>query len=612
MVKMSSLVNNIWKIRLFLFIFQILLSIDFIFCGNCKSKINLLDKACYNDLLTFNDTDWRAGHACTNKQNVTIVEFSGDNSGEKSRLFYGLKDNGRYYFSGGLKKIDTMSCHSCTSTHRGRFESRNILVSLKGGSSTKQYLFSMSSYYALAELIDIDDPNSINYHAWNTTVFFGLTHPIFSFEFSLFEIEETKTYIAAFIESAGTKKNAEGKDEEYSNTNTIVKFQFDSYASSDYRTIINKLTIPNTFDGRVVSAFRFDIAKRIILVMAFSNNNYVAYSYDDDLNYQNQISIYNNIKNIWTGYGLFIKGIALKNNHAALAFYTSGNSGSTLFFRHISYKADNDFNYPYDYTFSDYNFRQDVASNALYKLEDDRIVLCATSDYNSMDYGRLHMFLFDFYNNYAGVKIREYQFYYPNRRFAKEMAAYMYNGYILLTATLSDSNQTNIFASMMIFGFGNGTDHEIDISPYLMDVSNYNSTNNLFDYLMSKMVIDNNIFAYEKVEKIRLISICDELLLYRGKGSKREANTLPPNELFDANHTLLQNKALEKEENKLYTLEYQYMVKEPNFETFYDSAVKVKNVHLDGVNAQSFYKPKTLNGRVNILSFKLCHRYCIK
>jgi hypothetical protein len=69
----------------------------------------------------------------------------------------------------------------------------------------------MSSYYALAELIDIDKPNNINYYAWNTTKFFELTRPIFSLEFSLFEIGETKTYIAAFIESAGTKKNSEKK-----------------------------------------------------------------------------------------------------------------------------------------------------------------------------------------------------------------------------------------------------------------------------------------------------------------------------------------------------------------------------------------------------------------
>ena len=211
MYKMPSLLNNLQKIRLFLFIFQILLSIVFISCGTCKNIIDLTDKNCYNDLILFNDLDWRAGHACTNNQNVTIIEFSRNHGSEKSRLFYGLKDNGRYYFSDATYKIDTMRCDDCSSDYRGRFESRNLFVSLNGGSSTKQYLFSMSSYYALAELIDIDNPNNINYYAWNTTKFFELTRPIFSLEFSLFEIGDTKTYIAAFIESAGTKKNSEKK-----------------------------------------------------------------------------------------------------------------------------------------------------------------------------------------------------------------------------------------------------------------------------------------------------------------------------------------------------------------------------------------------------------------
>ena len=157
----------------------------------------------------------------------------------------------------------------------------------------------------------------------------------------------------------------------------------------------------------------------------------------------------------------------------------------------------------------------------------------------------------------------------------------------------------------------NGTYFEIDIASYFSDIENYDESNNLYNYLIQQMKIDNNIFGYEKVQKIRLISICDELLLYKGKlGKNKEENTLPLNELFDSNITLLQNKAIEKEEDKLYTLEYQYLVKEPSFDNFYGSAHKVIDVNY--VNAKSYYSPKTLNGRVNILSFKLCHKYCIK
>ena len=131
-----------------------MLQIDLISCGNCKNIHNLLDTTCYNDLIIFNDSNWRAGHACTNKDNVTIVEFSLNDEESDKRLFYGLKENGRYYFTEGLKKIDSMVCHSndC-GNYKGRFESRNLFVNLKEDSTGTQYLFSMSSYKSLVELI---------------------------------------------------------------------------------------------------------------------------------------------------------------------------------------------------------------------------------------------------------------------------------------------------------------------------------------------------------------------------------------------------------------------------------------------------------------------------
>ena len=60
------------------------------------------------------------------------------------------------------------------------------------------------------------------------------------------------------------------------------------------------------------------------------------------------------------------------------------------------------------------------------------------------------------------------------------MAAYMYNGYILFTTTISNDDQSDIFAIMMIFGFANGTDFETDISPYLMDTGYYDESKKIF------------------------------------------------------------------------------------------------------------------------------------
>ena len=84
------------------------------------------------------------------------------------------------------------------------------------------------------------------------------------------------------------------------------------------------------------------------------------------------------------------------------------------------------------------------------------------------------------------------------------MSASLYNRYVIFTATLGNSDQSEIFSIMMIFGFANGTDFTTDISPYLMDTGYYSNTNNLYDFLFSTMKVDNNIFGYEKIQKIRL------------------------------------------------------------------------------------------------------------
>ena len=56
----------------------------------------------------------------------------------------------------------------------------------------------------------------------------------------------------------------------------------------------------------------------------------------------------------------------------------------------------------------------------------------------------------------------------------------------------------------MLFGFGNGTDFTIDISPHLMDTGEYLDGNDLVTRLLKNLTIDNNIFGYIPIEKIIL------------------------------------------------------------------------------------------------------------
>ena len=217
------------KIRLYIFILIFYLQINSTFCGKCQKVENLLNRTCYNDIIKFDHDKWRSGKGCVNKKGDLIIEFSLNPGESESRLFYGLKKNGRYYFPGEpvYKQIDSISCSTCDNKYKGRFESKNLFVSLKDDIyKNKQYLFSMSSYKSATALFDLENEN-ITYYAWNTINFFGFDKQIFSYEYSLFEIEDTNTYIAVVVESAGYENNDPNK--EYAETYSLRKFQFKAF-----------------------------------------------------------------------------------------------------------------------------------------------------------------------------------------------------------------------------------------------------------------------------------------------------------------------------------------------------------------------------------------------
>ena len=583
--------------------------INGIFSENSESFLDIVNSECLNAVLILNHNQWRSGHASTNKNGDTIIEFSIESPEGKSRLFYGLRKNGRYFFQGAFfKEIEEMNCDDCDNSLRGRYESRNLFVSLNNDTAkTKQYLFSMTSFNGLVELIDIE--NNFDYHSWNNINFFELNSTIFSFEYLLFELEESNTYITAFRILDGL----DGENEEYSNTIMVKKFSVESFNSGNHYSQIKSVSISNAYNDRVVSAFQLDITKLIIVLYVTNNSLLNFIYYNDSLEFEGE-KPFTEMHNLFYGYGMFFKGIPMKNDTFVLAYYNDGHNGRSLSFQLRKYESMiEDDPLILSYNFSSYEFREDAQTNGLFKLSDERLVLFSASDGNNINYGFMHMFLIYFYNNYEGMKMREFIFHYPGKRFSKEMCAHEHNGFILFSATLESppGNDYDVFSFMLIFGFANGTDLKIDIYPFLMDTNNYNETNNLYDFLIEKIKIDNNIFGYEIIEKIKLISICDELLLYHGKLGINNKQTFPVlNGSFDANHTLIQNKNITKEEDKLYMLEYQYIVKEPDYTTFYSKSCSQISSP-DNYDGSEYFQPKIFYGRTNQLQFKLCHRYCL-
>ena len=139
----------------------------------------------------------------------------------------------------------------------------------------------------------------------------------------------------------------------------------------------------------------------------------------------------------------------------------------------------------------------------------------------------------DFNDDYTRLKMRLFHHKQPdNVQFRKEFTGYIYNGFFTFTSTVAAVNSEEFYSILLFYGYPNGTDFEIDISPYLMDTGYYKSEDNLFDRLMLNLTVENNIFQYDVVQKINLVSIPDELIFYNVTNGVQDETPLPNDTFF--------------------------------------------------------------------------------
>ena len=180
------------------------------------------------------------------------------------------------------------------------------------------------------------------------------------------------------------------------------------------KKILNSTTIDKCFSNRGVSAFRLD-NRKIIVVMAMKNEEYAPfvnidggdtvnndndcffYFYNDNLEYLGRRFLFHNEKYIYEGWGLFLKGLLLKDDYFAVAYYNQSNGRSFTFnvrkYKNIS--TDDDI--LIEYKDFDIEFKSDVNTNELCKLDDNRLIFISTYGEDNRDvhgnYGLIYMFL---------------------------------------------------------------------------------------------------------------------------------------------------------------------------------------------------------------------------
>ena len=467
--------HNNFSRNFFLFILFLTLSvIPRLNCDGCTadSKIKLQGDSCFNGVIHIIG---RCGQFNLRKDGVLIVHYS---DGSK-RLFFGLKPNGRGTFQNEhtfmelnpIKKVGSLD---------GRYESKDILVYLKSDSEQNNpYIFSISSFSALAELHYFDEDFNLSHETWKSTDFLGITDEkryIFSYQFSLFE-GSNNVYYAAYVQYKGTYEDTE---KDYSLSYTLSKFSFTSITAWEKSTPVE---LSNNFDNRIVSAFIFERYSYLAVIFLHSDMNYKMRLHNlNTLAQEKEIHIYYygiNSDEGSKGMGVYFKSFYLWQDFFAMVFFSYINdNGMVLRLKLRIFKLNkddsnnfsiekrngNDFGYK--------NLDSHIKLNEFYKIDNDHFII-VTSESST----KLYFIFIDTFDWYHYLNIRTYKYSLDGYYLRGEFALDYYNEFLMFTATVSKNGESYLSSYLMFFSYPNGTDFYMNISPYVKNSEYYNYQN---------------------------------------------------------------------------------------------------------------------------------------
>ena len=233
------------------------------------------------------------------------------------------------------------------------------------------------------------------------------------------------------------------------------------------------------------------------------------------------------------------------------------------------------------------------------------------------DKSQLYIILFDFYNSDRNIKeriynIKLYDLY--HYKFYRDITSIIYNGFLTLSLSACKSNtcdgNSNFFSFIIILGYINGANSNIDISNYLSGLNDM-TENNLIDIILKDIKIDNNLFGFELEKKLKLITIPQELNFFNieSNGEKTQVNE---EGTLNYNYEICQHENIIKNGNQKYYFEFQCIAQDVEVSKFdqYASETKIlrsKDYYQDGVEN---FERKTFYGKTIKIEFELCYELC--
>ena len=268
--------NNLYfsLIYFYFFIFLFLFSCGNIICqeedlfnSGCDyyEKYNFLtnNEYCFNNIIIFKDKNYQVNHFAKKKNGDFIVEFTEHTEYDElssSRLFYGLTNDGQYFFPNESSYTYESNIDIDEETYYenifynldGIYDSKNLFVTIWNAANRgNEYLFSINSYNSMVELHDLKNKDN-KYQIWSFNKFFKLDEKdyFWPYNYEIYELPKESAYIIAFIPTNDII-------EEMLNVSFIKKFRFKTFDDNAYEEL-NSVKFENYLNHIILNVFLMD------------------------------------------------------------------------------------------------------------------------------------------------------------------------------------------------------------------------------------------------------------------------------------------------------------------------------------------------------------------
>ena len=465
-----------------------------------------------NNIIFIGDKNYRYINFATYSKGDMVVETT---SSQQKRIFYGIKQNGRPYFTNKTDNIETSYYYIYfIDENIGQYEADSIIIK---PNDENEYYFSVSGNTSNAEIFDFN--NDIIYYKQSNN--FVSSKKIISLRNAFFRLNNiNNSCFFGFI-----------ADEDGSSNIYFQKHQINILNNfKDTDTKIDELKELNAY-GKGVSCTQSSSGLIYCLFMDIYEEEKSLNLAKYESNFTGKISIAIG-EDIYDD-NIFLKCILLKDEVIILAYYAyiSDTYYPILLFRKFNIEKKEFESYIPDYGYYSGIILQikDISNNILLNdiisVNENKLAFSTVRKNKEI----LYIILINFYKE-EKVKIRYYSInlysLYHYKVFS-DLRIHKYNNFIALASSfcLKDSCQyeeDEYYSILMFFSYPNSTDTTINLEDLLFK-DNLQSIDDVEIDLRNLLIIENNIFGliFSNVI-IDQITINGDYTLYSSKDKLKE------------------------------------------------------------------------------------------